>query len=58
MIYVTSLSLSIISIHPAREAQIALLTIKNVMISVKYSDFLDVISEKKASVLPKLTEFN
>ena len=45
-------------IYPAKEAQIALLIIKKVMILTKYSDFSDVFSEKKDSVLLKLTKLN
>ena len=50
--------ISIRSIHPAQEAQIALLIIKEVQIPSKYSDFLDVFLKKKALILPEATEFN
>ena len=45
-------------IHLAREAQIALLIAKKEKIPAKYLDFSNVISEKKALVLPELTELN
>ena len=44
--------LLIITIYPARKAQIAL------KILTKYSDFSDVFLEKKTSILPKATELN
>ena len=46
------------SIHPAREAQIASLLAEEVKIPAEYSDFSDVFSEEKVLVLPKLTELN
>ena len=45
-------------IHPAKEAQITLLLGEKVKIPIKYSDFSNVFSEEKASVLPELTKFN
>ena len=51
-------SLSIMAIYPAREAQIALLVAKEIQISSEYSDFSDVFSEEKASILPEATELN
>ena len=50
--------LSTMPIHPARKAQIALLVAKEVKIPTKYSDFSDVFLEKKALILPKVTELN
>ena len=58
MVHMTSFSLSTISIHPTREAQIVLLIVKEVKILAKYSDFSDVFLEKKALVLPEITKFN
>ena len=58
VVYVTSLSLNSMLIHPAREAQIALLVAEEVKIPTKYSDFSDVFLEEKASILPKATELN
>ena len=60
MMHMTSLSLSkpAMSIYPAREAKIALLTIEEVKIPAKFSDFSYVFSEKKALILPKLTKLN
>ena len=46
------------SIHPAREAQIASLIAEEVKIPTEYSDFADVFSEEKALVLPKRTNLN
>ena len=46
------------AIHPAREAQIALLVAKEVKIPTKYSDFSDIFLEEKASILPEATEMN
>ena len=46
------------SIHPAREAQLALLLIEEVTVPVEYSDFADVFSEKLANVLPEQTGAN
>ena len=56
VVHVTSLLT--MAIHPAREAQIALLIAKEVKISTKYSDFSDVFLEKKASILPEATKLN
>ena len=58
VVHVTSLSLNLIPIHSAREAQIALLVDKKVEIPIKYSDFLDVFSEEKFSILLEATEIN
>ena len=46
------------AIHPAKEAQMALLVAEEVKISTKYSDFSDVFLEEKASILPEATELN
>ena len=58
VVYITSLNLSSILIHPARKAQITLLLAEEVKIPTEYSDFLDIFSEKKALVLPELTKLN
>lgn len=47
MMHVTSLSLSLILIHPARKPQIALIIVKKVKISTKYLNFNNVFFEKK-----------
>ena len=47
-----------IIIHPAQEAQIALLLTKEVIIPEKYSDFADIFSKESAEVLPKCTRIN
>ena len=52
------ISLSTIAIYPAKEAQIALLVIKEVKVLTKYSDFLNVFLEEKVSILPKITKLN
>ena len=56
VVHVTSLLT--IAIHPAKEAQITLLVAKEVKILTKYSDFSDVFSEKKASILLEVTKLN
>ena len=56
VVHVTSLST--MAIHPSREAQIALLVAEEVKIPTEYSDFSDVFSEEKASILPEATELN
>ena len=56
--YMTSLSLNLMLIHPAQEAQIALLVIKKVQILSKYSNFLDVFLKKKALILLKTIDLN
>ena len=52
------ISLSTMPIYPAREAQIASLVIEEVQIPSEYSDFSDVFSEERASILPEATELN
>ena len=46
------------AIHPAREAQIALLVTEKVQILSEYSDFSDVFFEEKASILSEANELN
>lgn len=58
ILHVTSLNLSLILIYPTKKAQIVLLLAKEVKIPVKYSDFSNVFSKKKALILLKLTKFN
>ena len=58
VVHVISLSLTSMPIHPAREAQIASLVIEEVQIPSEYSDFSDVFSEERASILPEATELN
>lgn len=45
-------------IHPAREAQIALLLTEEVIVLDKYSDFADVFSKKSTTVLSKRNNIN
>ena len=52
VVHVSSLE-SRMTIHPAREAQLALLLTEEVTVPVEYSDFADVFSEKSVNVLPK-----
>ena len=56
VVHVTSLST--MPIYPAREAQIASLVAEEVKIPTEYSDFSNVFSEEKASILPEVTELN
>ena len=53
-----SLSLNLKSIQLAKKAEIVLLLIKNMKILIKYLDFLEVFSKKKALVLPKMIKLN
>ena len=46
------------AIHLVRETQIALLVAEKVKIPIEYSDFSDVFSEEKASILLKITKLN
>ena len=57
VMHVSSLR-SRMTIHPAREAQLALLLAKQVTVPTKYSDFADVFLEKSANVLLELTGAN
>ena len=57
--HVTFLSLeSKMTIHPAREAQIALPLAKEVTVAAKYSDFADIFSKESAEVLSERTGIN
>lgn len=58
VVYVSSLSLKLITIHPAQEVQITLLLTKKVTIPVKYLDFAKVFSEKSAVKLCKRFDLN
>lgn len=58
VIYITSLSLSLILIYWAKKAKISLLIIEKIKIFNKYLNFINIFSEKKASILPKITKFN
>ena len=55
--HVSSLELKMI-IHPAKEAQLALLLAKKVTVSTKYSDFANVFLEKLANIFSKRTRAN
>ena len=58
-IFVTQvIFLAPISIYPDKKAQIASLLTKEVKISDKYSDFVNIFLEEKALVLLEQTEFN
>ena len=57
VVHVSSLE-SKMTIHPAREAQLALLLAGKVTVPTKYSDFADVFLEKPANVLPERTKAN
>lgn len=58
VVYITSLSLSLILIYWVKKAKISLLIIEKIKIFNKYLDFINIFSEKKASILPKITKFN
>lgn len=58
VVYVTSLSLSLMSIYLAKKAQIVLLLARKIKILAKYLDFSDVFLEEKPLVLQKLTKLN
>ena len=58
VVHVPSLNLNSMPIYLAREAQIPLLVAEEVKILTKYSDFSNVFSEEKASILPKVTKLN
>ena len=46
-------SITLILVHSDRDAQIASLLMEEVKILDKYSDFVNIFSEKKALVLPE-----
>ena len=56
VVHVTSLST--MAIHSARKAQIASLVAEEVKIPSEYSDFSDVFSEERASILPEAADLN
>ena len=58
VVYVTSLSLNLMPIHPVKKAQIALLVTKKIKIQTKYLDFLDIFLKKKALILSKIIKLN
>ena len=57
VMHVSSLQ-SKITIHLARDAQLALLLAKKVIVPAKYSDFANVFLEESANVLPEQTRAN
>ena len=57
VVYVAFFTLKI-SIHPAREAQIALFIAEKVTVPAEYSDFANVFSKKSAEMLPKRIGIN
>ena len=57
VIYIASFNL-VSRIYLDKEAQIASLLVKEVKISNKYSDFVDIFLEEKALVLPKHIKLN
>ena len=58
IMHVTSFSLNLMSIHPAKKAQIALLIAEEVKIPNDYLDFSDVFSKEKALLLPEIIDLN
>lgn len=56
--YVVVLKTLELLVHSDKIAQIAFLITKKVMISDKYSDFINVFSEKKVLVLLEQTKLN
>ena len=58
VVHVTSLSLNLILIHPAKEAQIVSLIVKEVKIPTNYLNFSDIFSKERALVLPEITDLN
>ena len=54
----TSLSLNLMPIYPAQEAQIALLVAKKVKSLTKYSDFLNILLKEKTLILSKAIKLN
>lgn len=58
VVYITFLSLSLMSIHLARKAQISLLIAKKLNFLEEYSDFSNAFSKKKAWVLSEITNLN
>ena len=60
VVHVATVTAEPMTIHPARQAQIALLKAEEAPVTVpaEYSDFADVFSEKYAAVLPEHTEIN
>ena len=47
-----------IVIYLAKKTLVALLLVEKMQIPTKYSDFLDVFLQKKASILSKVTKIN
>lgn len=58
LIYIISLSLSLILINLAKNSQIALLITKKIKIPAEYLDFSDVFLEKKTLVLSELIKLS
>ena len=60
VVHVATLTAEPMTIHPARQAQIASLKAEEAPVTVpeEYSDYADVFSEKLAAVLPEHTETN
>ena len=57
VMYISSLGLRM-TMHLAREAQLALLLAKKVNVPAKYSDFANIFSKNSANILPKRTRVN
>ena len=57
VVHISFLGLKI-TIHPAREAQLALLLAKELTVPTKYSDFANIFLEKSANVFPERTGAN
>lgn len=59
VVYIASLNLSLkMSIHPIREAQIALLLTKEVVIPVEYLDYTNIFSKRSVAKLFKRSNIN
>ena len=57
MVHISSLK-SRMTIHPAKEAQLALLLAKKVTVPTEYLDFADIFSEMSANILQERTGAN
>lgn len=53
-----SLNLRLMIIHPARKAQMALLFFKEVTISTKYANIIDVFSKESVKMLSERISIN
>lgn len=58
VIYVSSLSLKLITIYPAREAEIALLLTKKGTVSTEYANCINIFSKESAKIFSEKTGIN